>query len=91
MEKIWAEGVFEIFLGIVGFKDLDFGIELGLNHGVKVLENLTNFGFIFHEKHPSETSMIIHKWQKPASPRNIFNSWGTHHCELKQMDEKAYT
>ena len=64
----------EVFASIVGFKDLDLSIELILDHHMKFLEDMVNFRFFFHEKYSSQTSAIIHKRHKLASPCEAFNS-----------------
>ena len=64
---------YKIIFGIISVKNLNFGIELNLNHFAEIFEQLTYLGFFFHEKYPRETSVVIYEWNKPSSLGYIFN------------------
>ena len=49
-----------------GLENLNLGSELILDHFMKVYKDLASFRFIYHEKYPSESSLIIDKGDKPS-------------------------
>ena len=46
--KVWAKDGIEEISSIVGFENLNIGVKLSLNHGMKVFEYMEGFRFIFH-------------------------------------------
>ena len=56
----------EVFSSIIGPEDLNLGLELILDHFMKVYEYLANLRFIYHEKYSSKSSVIIDKGEKPS-------------------------
>ena len=56
----------EVFSSIIGPEDLNLGLELILDHFMKVYEDLANLRFIYHEKYSSKSSVIIDKGEKPS-------------------------
>ena len=49
-----------------GLENLNLGLELILDHFMKVYKYLASLRFIYHEKYPSESSLIIDKGDKPS-------------------------
>lgn len=41
---------------------------------MEYLEYISHFRFVFHEKYPSDVSVIINERDKPSSARQIFDS-----------------
>ena len=61
----------EVFSSIISLENLNLGLEFILDHFMKIYEDLVNLKFIYHEKYPSESSVIINKGDKPSSSRNV--------------------
>lgn len=59
------KGMVEVFGVITHSKDVNLCLKLDLDNKVKVNENITNLDFFFQQIHPTYSSMIINKFNKP--------------------------
>lgn len=46
LKKIRSQGMVKVFSTIICMEDLDFGLKLGLDHGMEVDKYSPNFSFI---------------------------------------------
>ena len=56
----------EVLSSIIGLENLNLGLELIVDHFMKVYKDLASLRFIYHEKYPSESSVIIDKGDRPS-------------------------
>lgn len=51
--EVWTKNGIKEISSIVGSEDLNVGVKLIFNHGMKVFEYLRGFRFILHEEYPT--------------------------------------
>ena len=56
----------EVLSSNKGLENLNLGLELIVDHFMKVYKDLASLRFIYHEKYPSESSVLIDKGDRPS-------------------------
>ena len=71
IQQIGSKDGVEVFCSITSFKDLYFGLELGLIDVVEIFKEVSRFKFFFHKEYPCKSSVIINEIDDPSRASDI--------------------